>query len=134
MDLVAHYDLELHQMDVKTAFFNGDLEEKVYMDQQEGILCDTKDILFKNFEKKDMGEASYVIGIEIFRDRSQGLLGIVSERRSKHLEVVGYWDSDFAGCIDTRKSMFGFLFQLAEGAIWWKSVKQSVIATSTMEA
>ncbi|XP_070019556.1 secreted RxLR effector protein 161-like [Nicotiana sylvestris] len=55
-------------------------------------------------------------------------------RRSKHLKVVGYSDLDFAGCIDTRKSMFGYLFQLAEGAISWKSAKQSVIATSMMEA
>ncbi|XP_070026363.1 secreted RxLR effector protein 161-like [Nicotiana sylvestris] len=55
-------------------------------------------------------------------------------RKSKHLEVVGYSDSDFAGCIDTRKSMFGYLFQLAEGEISSKSAKQSVIATSTMEA
>ncbi|XP_070003247.1 secreted RxLR effector protein 161-like [Nicotiana sylvestris] len=55
-------------------------------------------------------------------------------RRSKHLEVVGYSNSDFAGCIDTRKSTFGYLFQLAEGAISYKSAKQSVIATSTMEA
>ncbi|XP_070021743.1 secreted RxLR effector protein 161-like [Nicotiana sylvestris] len=54
-------------------------------------------------------------------------------RRSKHLEVVGYSDSDFAGCIDTRKFTFGYLFQLAEGAISCKSVNQSVIATSTME-
>jgi len=33
MALVAHYDLELHHMDVKTSFLNGNLEEDVYMDQ-----------------------------------------------------------------------------------------------------
>jgi hypothetical protein len=33
MALVAHYDLELHQIDVKTTFLNGDLLENVYMTQ-----------------------------------------------------------------------------------------------------
>jgi hypothetical protein len=33
MALVAHYDLELHQMDIKTTFLNGDLLENVYMAQ-----------------------------------------------------------------------------------------------------
>jgi hypothetical protein len=37
MTFIAHYDLELHQMDVKTTFLNGDLEEEVYMDQLEGF-------------------------------------------------------------------------------------------------
>ncbi|GAB2283653.1 hypothetical protein Dimus_039614 [Dionaea muscipula] len=41
-----------------------------------GLLYETKVYLSKNFEMKDMGEASYVLGIEIFRDRSQGLLGL----------------------------------------------------------
>ena len=37
MALVAHFDLELHQMDVKTAFLNGDLKENVYMKQPKGF-------------------------------------------------------------------------------------------------
>ncbi|XP_048599837.1 secreted RxLR effector protein 161-like [Brassica napus] len=59
---------------------------------------------------------------------------MLTYRRSDQLEVIGYSDSDYAGCVDSRKSTFGYLFLLAGGAISWKSGKQSVIATSTMEA
>jgi hypothetical protein len=150
--LVAHYDLELHQMDVKTAFLNGDLYEDVFMKQPEGfkpegqehlvcklkksiyglkqasrqwylkfdevmktqgfvknqvdqctylkmsgsnftilvlyvddillasnsldMLHESKRLLSHNFDMKDLGEASYVIGIEIHRDRINGTLGL----------------------------------------------------------
>jgi hypothetical protein len=43
MALVAHYDLELHQMDVKTAFLNGNLHETVYMAQPEGFVVNEKE-------------------------------------------------------------------------------------------
>jgi len=33
LTLVAHLDLELFQMDVKTAFVHENLEEEIYMDQ-----------------------------------------------------------------------------------------------------
>ena len=37
LSLVAMKDLELEQMDVKTAFLHGDLEEQIYMSQLEGF-------------------------------------------------------------------------------------------------
>jgi len=40
-----------------------------------GILSETKRFLSNKFKMKYMSEAYYVIGIEIFCDRSQGLLG-----------------------------------------------------------
>ena len=39
-----------------------------------GLLSEIKKFLSNNFEMKDMVETYYVIGIEIFSDRSQGLL------------------------------------------------------------
>ena len=59
---------------------------------------------------------------------------MLTYRRSDHLEVIGYSDSDYVGCVDTRKSTFGYLFLLARRAILWNSAKQFVIAASTMEA
>jgi len=41
-----------------------------------GLFHETKKFLSSNFEVKDMSEVSYVIGIEIFCNRSHGLLGL----------------------------------------------------------
>ncbi|KAK7276201.1 hypothetical protein RIF29_17337 [Crotalaria pallida] len=315
MALVAHFDLELHQMDVKTAFLNGDIDETIYMVQPEnfvigdakkmvcklkksiyglkqasrqwyhkfhdvvtsfgfeanlvddciyhkfswskhiflvpyvddillasndtGLLHETKRFLSKKFEMKDLGEASFVLGIQIHRDRSRGILGLsqksyietilkrfgmkdckpgdtpiakgdkfslnqcpkndfemkemekipyasavgslmyaqvctrpdiayivgvlgrylsnpgmdhwiaakrvmrylqrtknymLTYRRSDQLEIIGYSDSDFAGCQDSRRSTSGYVYLLSGGAISWKSEKQRLIASSTMAA
>ena len=54
-------------------------------------------------------------------------------RRSSCLEVIGYCNLDFAGCVDSRKSTSGYILMLANGVVSWRSVKQPLIATSTME-
>ncbi|KAK4389523.1 Retrovirus-related Pol polyprotein from transposon TNT 1-94 [Sesamum angolense] len=36
--IAALYDLEIHQMDVKTIFLNGELDEEIYMEQPEGFV------------------------------------------------------------------------------------------------
>jgi len=59
---------------------------------------------------------------------------MLTYRKLDHLEVIGYSDSDYVGCVDSRKSTFGYVYLLVGGAISWKSAKQLVIATSTMEA
>lgn len=53
--LAAIYDLELHQMDVKTAFLNGDLEEDIYMVQPEGFVVKGKEHLVCKLNKSLYG-------------------------------------------------------------------------------
>nr|GEW17341.1 hypothetical protein [Tanacetum cinerariifolium] len=150
--IAAYYDYEIWQMDVKTAFLNGYLNEEVYMEQPKGFVnpkylnrvcklkrsiyglkqasrqwnkqfdvefnkfsftqnCDepcvylkasgsnitflilyvddiliirnnitmlqsVKSYLGRCFAMKDLGEAAYILGIKIYRDRSRRLIGL----------------------------------------------------------
>ncbi|KAL4271284.1 hypothetical protein GQ457_13G018370 [Hibiscus cannabinus] len=204
-----------------------------------GMLHEVKQFLSKNFDMKDMSDASYVIGIKIHHDRHKGFLGLSQEtyinkvlerfrmkdcspsvapivkgdkfnlnqcpkneferkqmknipyasvvgslmfaqvctrpditfavrmlgryqsnlginhwratkkvlrylkgtrehmltyKRSDHLEVIGYSDSDFVGYFDSRKSTSGYIFMFSSGVISWRSFNHTSTATSTMEA
>ncbi|GJT92712.1 putative retrotransposon protein [Tanacetum coccineum] len=252
--IAAYYDYEIWQMDVKTAFLNGYLNEEVYMEQPEGfvnpkypnrvcklkcsiyglkqasrqwnkrfddeikkfgfsqnadepcvylkasgsnvtflilyvddilimgnsipMLQDVKSYLGKCFAMKDLGEAAYILGIKIYRDRSRRLIGLCQSAyikkilqryhmenykrgsipmqeklrlsksqgtstpaKLKHMQNVPYVsavgsimyavrctrpDVAFAQTITSR-------FQQNPGAVDWKSVKQSIFATSSAE-
>ncbi|GKB65400.1 retrotransposon protein, putative, ty1-copia subclass, partial [Tanacetum coccineum] len=64
--IAAFYDYEIWQMDVKTAFLNGYLNEEVYMEQPEG-------------------EAAYILGIKIYKDRSRRLIALC---QSAYIEKI----------------------------------------------
>ena len=151
-----------------------------------GLLHEVKKFLSKNFDMKDMCNASYVISIKIFRDKHKGILDMSHEtyinkvlerfqmknyspnvapivkgdefnlyqcrvakkalrylqrmndymlmyKKMDNLEVNDYSDLDFAGCNDSYKSTSGCIFMFASRVVPSRSVKHTLIATSTME-
>ena len=59
---------------------------------------------------------------------------MLTYRKLDQLKIIGYSDSDFSGCQDSRRSTSGYIYMLVGGAISWKSAKQTFIAYSTMAA
>ena len=59
---------------------------------------------------------------------------MIMYRQTNNLDMIGYFDADFAGYVDSRKSIFGYILIMAGGVVSWRSVKQTLITTSTMEA
>ncbi|XP_073220240.1 secreted RxLR effector protein 161-like [Cicer arietinum] len=47
--------------------------------------------------------------------------------------IKGYVDSDYAGNMDARKSIFGYVFTLYGTDVSWRAVTQSVVALSTTQ-
>nr|GEU83053.1 retrotransposon protein, putative, Ty1-copia subclass [Tanacetum cinerariifolium] len=236
--IVAFYDYEIWQMDVKTAFLNGHLSEEVYMVQPKGfvdtkhpnkvcelqcfiyglkqasrswnkrfnveikkigfshnpdepcvylkasgssfaflilyvndillmgnnitMLQEVKSWLYKCFSMKDLGEATYILGIKIIHDKSKRLI-ILSQsaylektlkkfrmenskkgntkdmvlvygaKPEAKLKVSCYADASFKTYKDDTKSQAGYVFVHNGGVVGWKSAKQSTTATSSTE-
>ncbi|GFS42948.1 hypothetical protein Acr_00g0082740 [Actinidia rufa] len=107
-----------------------------------GALSVVKVWLSHNFDMKDLGEASYILGIKLIhgvalsRDQCPR-----TPQEKEHMRLVPYAsavrsliDYDFQLDGDSRKSISNYVFTLGGGAISWRSVKQSCIADSTMKA
>jgi len=61
--------------------------------------------------------------------------GLVFDRnKAGTCDVTGFVDSDYAGDFDKRRSIFGYIFTMCAGAIFWKASLQSIAALSTIEA
>ncbi|RVW74232.1 Retrovirus-related Pol polyprotein from transposon TNT 1-94 [Vitis vinifera] len=85
-----------------------------------GLLHEVKQFLSKNFDMKDMGEASYVIGIKIHRDRFQG--------RYQSNPGIDHWKA--------AKKVMRYLQGTKDYKLMYRRTSnlETMTATSTMEA
>ena len=54
MILVAHFDLKLHQMDAKTTFLNGEIDETIYMELPENFIIGGSKSMVCKLKKSQM--------------------------------------------------------------------------------
>ncbi|GKD77225.1 retrotransposon protein, putative, ty1-copia subclass [Tanacetum coccineum] len=219
--IAAFYDYEIWNMDVKTAFLNGYLNEEVYMEQPEEVymeqpegfvnqkfpnrvcklkhsiyglkqayrqwnkrfddeikkfgfnqncdepcvyvkasgsyvtflilyvndilimgnnipmLQDVKSYLGRCFAMKDLGEAAYILGIKIYRDRSKRLIGLCQSAYIKKIMKRFYMENSKRGTIpmqeklkfsksqgaSTSNEIRRIQFQQNPGEVHWTAVK-----------
>src|SRR4051812_37683952 len=54
--------------------------------------------------------------------------------RSGHLKIEGYCDTDWASCVDDRRSISDYCIFVEGNHVSWRSKKHEVVAQSTAEA
>lgn len=60
--------------------------------------------------------------------------GLVFGDSGSALEITGFMDADFAGCVEIRKSRSGYVFILNSAPISWCSKLQKLVTVSTAES
>ncbi|KAK8506891.1 hypothetical protein V6N12_046252 [Hibiscus sabdariffa] len=126
--VAAFHDYEIWQMDVKTAFLNGKLEEDVYMTQPEGFVTP------ENVGKANPGEGHWIVVKNILKYLRRTKDVFLVYGGEEELRIKGYTDASFQTDKDDSRSQSGFVFCLNGGAVSWKSSKQDTVADSTTEA
>lgn len=61
-------------------------------------------------------------------------LKLVLGRAEQGINLVGFTDSNWANCLDTRRSVGGYAWSLGSGAISWAAHKQKTITASSCKA
>jgi hypothetical protein len=87
-DTIRSFDFKENEEDncIYAKFRNGEfiflilyVDDILLASSDVSLLLETKRFLSSNFDMKDLGEASFVLGIEIQRDRRKGGIGIITE-------------------------------------------------------
>nr|GEV21554.1 retrovirus-related Pol polyprotein from transposon TNT 1-94 [Tanacetum cinerariifolium] len=111
-------DFKLYQMDVKSAFLNGFINEEVYVEQPSGFI---------NFAKPDYAYKLKKALYGLKQAPKDWIIGF-------SVETIVYADSDHAGDYVDRKSTSGVCTFMRCCLTSWFSKKQTALAISTIEA
>ncbi|KAI5312625.1 hypothetical protein L3X38_041798 [Prunus dulcis] len=98
----------------------------------------THQCLVTHFEIKAMKDKSYasLVGIGMYAQfctKSDLAFALNVQGRFQSIPVC-YSNADFGGCVDERISTSGYMFILADGAVSWRSKKQTTRSVSTMKS
>nr|GFA07432.1 retrovirus-related Pol polyprotein from transposon TNT 1-94 [Tanacetum cinerariifolium] len=131
----AHKNMVVYQMDVKTAFLNGNLREEISQDFSKGSVEPTlfirrngNDLLLKS--KLDEDKEGKAIDLSHYRGIIGTLLYLTASRPDLHVSIY----VDHVSCQDTRRSTSGSLQFLGDRLISWSSKRQKSVAISNTEA
>nr|GEU29561.1 retrovirus-related Pol polyprotein from transposon TNT 1-94 [Tanacetum cinerariifolium] len=121
----ASKNMTIYQMDVKTAFLNGELKEEVYVSQPKGFVDSNNPTHVYRLKKALYG---------LKQDPRVSGFAYQKAPRDTAMALTAYKDADHAGCQDTRRSTSGSTQFLGDKLVSWSSKKQKSNAISTIEA
>ncbi|GJT63639.1 retrovirus-related pol polyprotein from transposon TNT 1-94 [Tanacetum coccineum] len=152
----AHMKMVVYQIDMKTAFLNGNLREEVYVSQPDGFVDkDNPNHVYKLkkalYGLKQAPRAWYdmLSSFLISQDFSKGSMDptlFICRGRKELLLVQIYVDdiifaastpelyADHVGCQDTRRSTSGSMQLLGDRLVSWSSKRQKSVAISSTKA
>nr|GEX35373.1 retrotransposon protein, putative, Ty1-copia subclass [Tanacetum cinerariifolium] len=127
--IVAFYDYEIWQIDVKTAFLNGYLfEERYHMDNSKRGSTPMQE---KFRLSKSQGDLHWttVKNIMKYLRNTKDMFLVYGGDIKRELMVSCYTDAGYLTDADDLKSQIRYVFVLNGGVVDWKSAKQSIFAT-----
>ncbi|WJZ92468.1 hypothetical protein VitviT2T_011458 [Vitis vinifera] len=134
------------QLDVKNAFLNGHLTEHVYMEQPPRYIEPRFPNHYLTITRPDIAHVVNSVNQFLHSPTEDHFLAI--KRILRYVKstlhfgltlhpsaalgaLVAYFDVDWAGCLDTRRSTSGYSIYLSDNLVSWSAKKQPTVSYSS---